>query len=110
MVNSAIRMVTLAEIKCNIHHFIFQRFKIALCVIFLRTIYIKPYEKLCYSFYVEFYIHFFNKCPRFMVPGSKKGFLRYFSSTKIRPQAKIDSFAFKNSNIIIEGLFWKRKD
>ena len=28
-----------------------------------------------------------------------------FSSTKIRPQAKIDNFAFKNSNIIIEGLF-----
>ena len=24
--------------------------------------------------------------------------------TKIRPQAKIDNFAFKNSNIIIEGL------
>ena len=31
-------------------------------------------------------------------------------STKIRPEAKIDNFAFKNSNIIIEGLFWKRKD
>ena len=30
--------------------------------------------------------------------------------TKIRPQAKIDNFAFKNSNIIIEGLIWKRKD
>ena len=30
--------------------------------------------------------------------------------TKIRPQAKIDNFAFKNSNIINEGLFWKRKD
>ena len=29
---------------------------------------------------------------------------------KIRPQAKIANFAFKNSNIIIEGLFWKRKD
>ena len=26
------------------------------------------------------------------------------TSTKIRPQAKIDNFAFKNSNIIIEGL------
>ena len=24
--------------------------------------------------------------------------------TKIRPQAKIDNFAFKNSKIIIEGL------
>ena len=24
--------------------------------------------------------------------------------TKIRPQAKIDNFAFQNSNIIIEGL------
>ena len=32
------------------------------------------------------------------------------SITKIRPQAKIDNFAFKNSNIIIEGLIWKRKD
>ena len=32
------------------------------------------------------------------------------SSTKIRPQAKIDNFAFKNSNIIMEELFWKRKD
>ena len=31
--------------------------------------------------------------------------LRYFSSTKIRPQEKINNFAFKNSNIIIEGLF-----
>ena len=31
--------------------------------------------------------------------------LRQFSSTKIRPQAKRDKFAFKNSNIIIEGLF-----
>ena len=30
--------------------------------------------------------------------------------TKIRPQAKIANFAFKNSNIIIEGLIWKRKD
>ena len=30
--------------------------------------------------------------------------------TKIRPQAKIDNVAFKNSNIIIEGLAWKRKD
>ena len=28
----------------------------------------------------------------------------YSSFTKIRPQAKIDNFAFKNSNIIIEGL------
>ena len=31
--------------------------------------------------------------------------LRQFSSTKIRSQAKIDKFDFKNSNIIIEGLF-----
>ena len=31
-------------------------------------------------------------------------------STKTRPQAKIDNFAFKNSNIIIKVLFWKRKD
>ena len=29
---------------------------------------------------------------------------------KIRPQAKIDNFAFKNSSIIIEGIIWKRKD
>ena len=29
---------------------------------------------------------------------------------KIRPQAKIDNFVFKNGNIIIEGLIWKRKD
>ena len=29
---------------------------------------------------------------------------------KIRPQAKIDNFAFKNNNIIIEGLFWKRNN
>ena len=29
---------------------------------------------------------------------------------KIRPQEKIDNFAFKNSNIIIEGLISKRKD
>ena len=36
--------------------------------------------------------------------------LRWFLSTKIRPQAKIDNIAFKKSNIIIEGLFWKRKD
>ena len=36
----------------------------------------------------------------------KNGFLslRYSSSTKIRPQAKIYNFAFKNSNIIIEKL------
>ena len=32
------------------------------------------------------------------------------SSTKIRRQEKIDNFAFKNNNIIIEGLIWKRKD
>ena len=31
--------------------------------------------------------------------------LRYFSSTKIRSQAKLNKFAFKNSNIIIQGLF-----
>ena len=38
-------------------------------------------------------------------------FLKVVSwSTKIRPHAKIDNFAFKNSNIIIEELFWKRKD
>ena len=28
----------------------------------------------------------------------------------MRPQAKIDNFAFKNSNIIVEGLYWKLKD
>ena len=32
------------------------------------------------------------------------------SFTEIRPQAKIDNFAFKNRNIIIERLIWKRKD
>ena len=32
------------------------------------------------------------------------------SSTNIRPQEKIDNFAFKNSNIINEGLIWERKD
>ena len=36
--------------------------------------------------------------------------LRYFLSTKSKPQAKIDNFAFKNNNIVTEGLFWKRKD
>ena len=29
---------------------------------------------------------------------------------KIKPQAKIHSFAFKNSNIVIEGIIQKRKD
>ena len=29
---------------------------------------------------------------------------------KIRPQAKVDNFAFKDNNIIIEGLFCKKKD
>ena len=29
---------------------------------------------------------------------------------KIRPQAKIDNFVSKSSNIIVEGLFWKTKD
>ena len=29
--------------------------------------------------------------------------LTYSSFTKIRPQAKMDNFAFNNSNIIIEG-------
>ena len=33
--------------------------------------------------------------------------LRQFSSTKIKPQAKIDNFSFKNSNIIIDGCFEK---
>ena len=32
------------------------------------------------------------------------------SFTEIRPEAKIDNFAFKNSNIIIERLIWKRID
>ena len=31
-------------------------------------------------------------------------------ATKIKPQAKLDNFAFKNSKIIIEGLFWNQKD
>ena len=37
-------------------------------------------------------------------------FFQGSSFTKIRPQAKKDNFAFKNSNIIIEGLIWKIKD
>ena len=36
--------------------------------------------------------------------------LRWFSSTKSRPQAKVDNFAVKISHIIIEGLFWNRKN
>ena len=32
------------------------------------------------------------------------------SSTKIRLQAKIDKFFFKNSNIIIEEIIWKKRD
>ena len=32
------------------------------------------------------------------------------SSTEIGHQAKIDNFSFKNSNFIIEGLIWNRKD
>ena len=39
-----------------------------------------------------------------------KYFVQGSSSTKIIPQAKIDNFAFKNSNIIGEGTIWKRKD
>ena len=31
-------------------------------------------------------------------------------SRKIRPQAKIHNFAFKYSNIVIEGIIQKRKD
>ena len=34
----------------------------------------------------------------------------YSTITKIRTQTKIDNFAFKNSNIIIEGPIWMRKD
>ena len=30
--------------------------------------------------------------------------------TSLAISARVDNFAFKNSNIIIEGLFWKRKD
>ena len=44
-------------------------------------------------------MHFGHKFPEYHTPLSE------FSSTKIRPQARIDNFAFKNSNIIIEGLF-----
>ena len=37
--------------------------------------------------------------------------LPYSSSfTKIRPQKKINNFAFKNSNNIFKGLIWKRKN
>ena len=31
-------------------------------------------------------------------------FVLYSKLAKIRPQAKIDNFTFKNSNIIIEGI------
>ena len=44
----------------------------------------------------------FLRLSHFLIKGS--------SFTKIRPQAKIDNFAFKNSNIIIEGRILKRKD
>ena len=44
------------------------------------------------------------------VNGKLVDFIQGSWSTKIRPQAIIDNFAFKNSNIIIEGLFWKRKE
>ena len=37
------------------------------------------------------------------------GFFSGFASTKIRPQEKIDNFAFKNSNIIIEGHFERER-
>ena len=43
------------------------------------------------------------KSNRFLVPKLRQ------TPFKIRPQEKLDNFAFKNSNIIIEGLFWKRK-
>ena len=29
---------------------------------------------------------------------------------KIRPQVKIHNFAFKNSNIVIEGIIQKKRD
>ena len=32
------------------------------------------------------------------------------SFTKMRPEAKIDNFSFMNSNIIIEGIIWKKRD
>ena len=40
----------------------------------------------------------------------KNKFFKVVRSRKLEPQAKIDNFDFKNSNIIIEGLIWKRKD
>ena len=36
--------------------------------------------------------------------------LKYNSSAKIRPQVKIHDFAIKNSNIVIEGIIWKKRD
>ena len=40
----------------------------------------------------------------------KSSHIKVVRSRKLDLQEKIDNFAFKNSNIVIEGLFWKRKD
>ena len=45
-----------------------------------------------------------------IVKSSSQVSIQSSLSTKIRPQAKIDNFAFNSSNIIIEGLIQKRKD
>ena len=37
-------------------------------------------------------------------------FIKVVQPRKIRPQEKIHNFAFKNSNIVIEGIIQKRKD
>ena len=37
-------------------------------------------------------------------------FFKVFQPRKIKSQTKIHNFAFKNSNIVIEGIIQKRKD
>ena len=49
-------------------------------------------------------------CLNFLFKKVDIPWFKVSSFTKIRPQEKIDNFAFKNSNIIIEGEIWKRKD
>ena len=48
-----------------------------------------------------------NKILRGEINNNNK--LKFFPVKVVRSQ-KLDNFASKNSNIIIEGLFWKRKN
>ena len=41
---------------------------------------------------------------------SKEYFFKIVQPRKIRHQGKIENFAFKNSNIVIEGIIQKRKN